>query len=102
MSEAIQPVSNNNTNAAKPPINWLAAVVLMSTPILALVFVPLYAWYYDYSMAAWISFVLLAGMNGMAITAGYHRLWSHRAYEAHWIVRVVLMLFGTMATQNSI
>ena len=39
---------------------------------------------------------------GIAITAGYHRLWAHRAYEAHWSLRLVFMLFGAMSIQNSI
>ncbi len=38
----------------------------------------------------------------MSITAGYHRLWSHKAYEAHPIVRVILAVGGAMAVQNSI
>jgi stearoyl-CoA desaturase (delta-9 desaturase) len=38
----------------------------------------------------------------MSITAGYHRLWSHRAYESHWLVRLPLLVFGTMAIQNSV
>ncbi len=39
---------------------------------------------------------------GISITAGYHRLWSHRAYGAHWSVRLFFMIFGAMALQNSI
>ncbi|MFO1410511.1 MAG: fatty acid desaturase [Steroidobacteraceae bacterium] len=35
-------------------------------------------------------------------TAGYHRLWAHRAYDAHWSARLAFMVFGTMALQNSI
>jgi len=23
----------------------------------------------------------------MSITAGYHRLWAHKSYEAHWLLR---------------
>lgn len=84
------------------PINWPAAIVLFGTPIAALILVPLYAWFNDYSTAAWASFAILAIVNGMSITAGYHRLWAHRTYEAHWSVRFLLMLFGTMAVQNSI
>jgi len=38
----------------------------------------------------------------LSITAGYHRLWAHRTYQAHWSVRVLLMLFGTMQLENSI
>jgi stearoyl-CoA desaturase (delta-9 desaturase) len=46
--------------------------------------------------------VLLAGANGMAVTAGYHRLWAHRTYEAHWSLRLLYLIFGTMALQNSV
>jgi len=84
------------------PVNWPAAITLYSTSIAALIMVPVYAYFNDISTAAWASFVVLAILNGMSITAGYHRLWAHRTYEAHWTVRFVLMFFGTMAVQNSI
>lgn len=90
------------TTAEKGPINWYGAVVLLSTPLAALILVPLYAWHHDLTVAAWVSFFVLSILNGMSITAGYHRLWAHRTYEAHWSVRIFLMLFGTMAVQNSI
>ncbi|GGE90267.1 acyl-CoA desaturase [Kangiella profundi] len=32
---------------------------------------------------------------------GYHRLWSHRAYEAHPVLRVILAIGGCLALQNS-
>jgi len=38
----------------------------------------------------------------VGITAGYHRRWSHRTYKSHKSVDVLLMLMGTLATQNSI
>ena len=93
---------SSNTSAVKAPINWPALIVLTLTPLAALILIPWYAWTHDFSMAAWISFVVILALNGLSITAGYHRLWSHRAYEASWPVRFVLMIFGTMATQNSI
>jgi stearoyl-CoA desaturase (Delta-9 desaturase) len=31
-----------------------------------------------------------------------HRLWAHRSYDAHWTVRVFLMLINSMANQGSI
>ena len=46
--------------------------------------------------------VLFTFLNGMAITAGYHRLWAHKTYEAHWSVRLFYLVFGTMALQNSV
>ena len=31
-----------------------------------------------------------------------HRLWAHRSYDAHWSVRVFMMLINSMANQGSI
>ncbi|MES2918613.1 MAG: fatty acid desaturase [Pseudomonadota bacterium] len=88
--------------AERPPVNWLAAIVLTATPIAAAILIPLYAFYADYTVTAWLSFVVLLACNGLSITGGYHRLWAHRAYEAHWSVKIFFMLFGGMAIQNSI
>ncbi len=46
-------------------------------------------------------FVLL-GVSSLGITAGYHRLWAHRAYEATLPLKIILMIMGTFAVQNSI
>jgi stearoyl-CoA desaturase (Delta-9 desaturase) len=38
---------------------------------------------------------------GLAITAGYHRLFAHRTYRASAPVRWVMLVFGAAAFQNS-
>ncbi|XP_076285440.1 acyl-CoA Delta-9 desaturase-like isoform X2 [Lasioglossum baleicum] len=38
----------------------------------------------------------------LGVTAGAHRLWSHRAYKAKWPMRFILMIFQTIAFQNHI
>jgi stearoyl-CoA desaturase (Delta-9 desaturase) len=38
----------------------------------------------------------------VSITGGYHRLFSHKAYEAHWSLRLFYALFGAAAFQQSI
>lgn len=86
----------------RAPINWIPAIVLVTTPLFVAVALPLYLMHHHLSTAAWISFVLIWLANGLSITAGYHRLWAHRAYEAHWTVRLFFMLFGAMTVQNSI
>jgi stearoyl-CoA desaturase (delta-9 desaturase) len=88
--------------AGKPTINWVATLMFVITGAGALIAAPLYAWYADYSVAAWVWFMVFLWASGISITAGYHRLWSHGAYEAHWSVRLFFMLFGAMAIQNSI
>ena len=45
---------------------------------------------------------ILWPISGLGITAGVHRLWAHRSYEAHWTVRLFLMLANSIANQGSI
>jgi stearoyl-CoA desaturase (delta-9 desaturase) len=90
------------TTNEQAPINWSTLIILATLNLLTVTVVPAYAIANGFGFAAWIWFAIFMIANGMSITAGYHRLWSHRAYNAHWSVRLVLMLFGTMALQNSI
>ena len=38
---------------------------------------------------------------GMSITAGYHRLFAHRTYDAVWGLQFLVLLFGAASAQNS-
>lgn len=40
--------------------------------------------------------------SGFGITAGAHRLWSHRAYKAKWPLRLLLVFLFTITGQVSI
>jgi len=42
---------------------------------------------------------LLALFGGLGITAGAHRLWSHRSYKAKWPLRLLLAIAQTVAGQ---
>lgn len=46
-----------------------------------------------------IAFYLLTGLS---ITAGYHRLFAHKAYEAHPVVKFLFLIFGAAAFENSV
>lgn len=37
--------------------------------------------------------------SGFGITAGVHRLWSHKAYKAKWPLRLLLVLLFTITGQ---
>lgn len=43
----------------------------------------------------------LVFISGMSITAGYHRLYSHNCYKTRPIIEVILLFFGSLATQGS-
>ena len=84
------------------PINWVTTILFTALPLAAIVLVPWYGIVHGYSVASVVVALALLWAGGLAITAGYHRLWSHRTYNAHWTVRVLYMLFGAMSLQNSI
>ena len=93
---------SDSTVAAKPPVNWVTAILFATTFAVAVTVVPWYGIVHGYSATAWVFFFVFLAANGFSITAGYHRLWAHRTYDAHWSVRLVFMIFGAMALQNSI
>jgi stearoyl-CoA desaturase (delta-9 desaturase) len=84
------------------PYNWVTTIVFTLTPLAALILVPWWGFTHGYSLAAWVLFPVMLFASGMSITAGYHRMWAHRAYQAHWAVRLIYVIFGSMALQNSI
>jgi stearoyl-CoA desaturase (delta-9 desaturase) len=86
----------------KAPIIWLNVAVFSITFAIAAIGVPLYGLTVGFSGGLWIAALLLFCYAGLSITAGYHRLWSHRTYEAHWSVRLFFALGGALALQNSV
>ncbi|KAF7393128.1 hypothetical protein HZH66_008961 [Vespula vulgaris] len=43
---------------------------------------------------------ILYQCSGIGITAGAHRLWAHRSYKAKWQLRLILIIFNTIAFQD--
>ncbi|HEX8781838.1 MAG TPA: fatty acid desaturase, partial [Steroidobacteraceae bacterium] len=84
------------------PIVWTNVLMFTLTFAAAAILVPWYGLTHGFSVADWAVFAFFLVANGMAITAGYHRLWAHRTYDAHWTLRVLYLVFGTMALQNSV
>jgi stearoyl-CoA desaturase (delta-9 desaturase) len=92
--------ADSTTNRA--PLNWPAIFMFLITTIPVVTVLPWYWANYGFDAYEWIGFFVLWALNGMSITAGYHRLWAHRSYEASKPLQIFYMLFGAMALQNSI
>ena len=75
---------------------------LLGTLGLALVLVPLEFAHSLRHWGEWVVFLAMVGAIGMSITCGYHRLFSHRSYQARWPVRLVLMCLGAASFENSV
>ena len=97
MSESTLPTEKEHA-----PINWAVTAVLGLTFLVAVTVVPWYGVVHGYSAWAWTFFGIFLVLNGIGIGSGYHRLWSHRAYEAHPALKWVLAFMGGMSLQNSI
>lgn len=50
----------------------------------------------------WIWFFVCSLLSALGITAGAHRLWSHRSYKASLPLRIFLALSNSMAFQNDV
>ena len=86
----------------KPKPLWLNITVFTLTGLITLIGVPAYAFIHGFDGWQIAAMIIGIAFCEISITAGYHRLWSHRAYEAHWLLRLMLAIGGTFATQNSI
>jgi len=82
--------------------NWGNITFLTLSPIAAFVSVGLYIYHQGLHPADLLSFWFLLLFTGLAITAGYHRYYSHRSYECHPVMQVFYLLFGAAALQTSV
>ena len=91
----------SRTALPKRPIIWGNLLFLT---LFAVAAISATAWYQLTVGITWRE--LTAGLaiwalTGLGITAGYHRLFAHRAYKAHATVRLALAMLGGAAIQNS-
>ncbi len=82
--------------------NWPVTLTLGLTFLAAITIVPWYGFTVGFSGWAWAFFVIFLLLSGIGIGSGYHRLWSHRAYQASPALKWFLAFWGGMSIQNSI
>ncbi len=82
-------------------INWTNSLFLIITPIVAIIGTAsiIYQGHLNGWTVLWA--ILFTGATGVTITAGYHRLFSHRTYVAAWPVKVVFLLLGAACFEGS-
>jgi len=83
-------------------IDWPVTLFLTLTPIFGILGTALAIWFEGFSWGMLLFTMVFAALTNLSITAGYHRLFSHRSYDAHPIARFLLVLIGTSAWQSSV
>ncbi|KAM9916731.1 hypothetical protein OXX59_009794, partial [Metschnikowia pulcherrima] len=79
-------------------INWLNVILVMAIPASGVLYGISHPPQWKTVVLAFVMYVF----SGISITAGYHRLFAHKSYDAHWTVRAFFAFFGAGAVQGSI
>jgi len=78
----------------------VASLLAVIVPFLGLVAAVVFLWGWGFS---WVDLGLLLGMyilTAVGITVGYHRLFTHRAFETTPVVQFLLGALGSMAVEG--
>lgn len=93
--------SENSKAFSWNQVYWPTTLFLTITPLIAFIFVPIYFVREGFPLGILLMALIFAAATNLSITAGYHRLFSHKSYEAHPIVRAFFLLVGASAWQGS-
>jgi stearoyl-CoA desaturase (delta-9 desaturase) len=83
-------------------INWVSSSFLIGTALLTVTALPVYLWFFGFDWFHVGMFFVMFVLTGFSITAGYHRLFAHKTFEAKWPLRLGVLLFGAGAFENSV
>jgi stearoyl-CoA desaturase (delta-9 desaturase) len=83
-------------------LNWPNSLFLIGTLLIALTGVPLYLCFYGLDWFQVALFFAYFIATGLSITLGYHRLFTHLTFKARWPVRLMTLIFGAAAFENSV
>ncbi len=83
------------------PVSYGASFLFGLISLIALIGVPAFAYFYDYTLVDWIMFGVLYVVTGLGITVGYHRLTAHRSFTCPNWVKAGLLVAGGWALENS-
>lgn len=82
--------------------DWVNAAVIVLSPPAAVVATILYLQAAGFHWGDLLSFGVMYALTGTAISAGYHRYFSHRAFECNRVMQFLLLAFGAASLQNSV
>lgn len=82
-------------------VNWTTSIFLGTVNLLAVTAVPLYMLRFGVDWYLWGLFIVMFILTGMSITLGYHRLFAHLSFKAKSPVKLVTLIFGACAFENS-
>ncbi len=83
-------------------LNWVNIIFLTAMPILGIAGAIWWVSTEQFNWATVIFTFIYLNLAGISITAGYHRLFSHRSYEAAKPVQWAFVAFGSACFEGSV
>jgi stearoyl-CoA desaturase (delta-9 desaturase) len=83
------------------PLDWGNISLMVFVHVVALGGMAVYVPLHGLPLSTVVIAAVLTVLTIFSISAGYHRLFSHRAYECHPVLRFLLLAFGAGSFQNS-
>lgn len=82
--------------------NWSSGLFIIIYHLALLIALPIYISHRTPQAGLILASLILLFLSGISISAGYHRFYAHKSYNASKIVEVVLLFFATMALEGSV
>ena len=98
----VEPVISEATHGQKQPpleIKWFNVVMISALHLAALY--GIYCIPFAHPLT-WLWTLVTYALGALGITAGAHRLWSHRSYKAKLPLRIFLAVCNSLAFENDI
>lgn len=83
-------------------LNVPIAGFLLLAPVVAALSAYIYVRLAGFVWTDMISLFVMYWATGLAITAGYHRYYSHKTFDCHPIVQFFFLFFGAASVENSL
>lgn len=82
-------------------IEWPVALFLVISSAMALVLTPIYFVQHGFELGLLLFTLIFAAATNLSVTAGYHRLFSHKSYDAHPVAKLLFLLVAASGFQGS-
>lgn len=80
---------------------WPSIVFLFGVSAIALVGCPIYLFFHGIQLGTVLLFIGMSVGTVIAITAGYHRLYAHKTYQANSLYQFFMLALGAATFQQS-
>lgn len=85
----------------KRKIEWVVSTYIIGYHLALLIGLPFYFMHHSPRGGLYGAAAILLYLTGLAVTVGYHRLYSHNTFKTNKYVEAVILFFASMATQGS-